>query len=84
MDEARAIFGEDFNYDGIDFNELNEEMDDGDLEDEDEIEEDEEEEEEEEIEPEYDEEGNLIEVIKINKKIQKKNISDFVIFSKQH
>ncbi len=74
MDEARAIFGEDFNYDGIDFNELNEEMDDGDLEDEDEIEEDEEEEEEEEeeIEPEYDEEGNLIEVIKINSKNSKK------------
>jgi len=69
MDEARAIFGEDFNYDGIDFNELNEEMDDGDLEDEDEIEEDEEEEEEAEaMEPEYDEDGNLIEDVKIKTK----------------
>jgi hypothetical protein len=65
MEEARAIFGEDFNFDGIDFNELNKEMDDGDLEDEDEIEEDEEEEEEAEaMEPEYDEDGNLIEEVK--------------------
>ena len=69
MDEARAIFGEDFNFDGIDFNELNEEMDDGDLEDEDEIENEEDEEEEEAMEPEYDEEGNLIEEVK-NKKVQ--------------
>lgn len=65
MDEARAIFGEDINFDGIDFNELNEEMADGDVEEEDEIEEDEEEEEEE-IEPEYDEDGNLIEIVKTN------------------
>jgi len=63
MDEARAIFGEDFNFDGVDFNELNQEMDDGDLEDEDEIEE---EEEEEEVEPEYDEDGNLIETVNNN------------------
>jgi hypothetical protein len=70
MEEARAIFGDDFNFDGIDFNELNAEMDDGDLEDEDEIEEEEleeEVEEEEEIEPQYDEEGNPIEDVKIKR-----------------
>jgi hypothetical protein len=79
MEEARAIFGEDFNFDGIDFNELNEEMDDGDLEDEDEIEEDEEEEEEAEaMEPEYDEDGNLIEEVK-NKRIGE-NIFGFCNF----
>ena len=74
MEEARAIFGEDFNFDGIDFNELNEEMDDGDLEDEDEIEEEEEEleaeAEEEGMEPQYDEEGNPIEHVKIKKNLK--------------
>ncbi len=60
IDEARAIFGEDFNFDGIDFNELNDEIDEDDLEDDDEIEE----EEIEDIEPKYDEDGNLIEDVK--------------------
>jgi hypothetical protein len=63
IDEARAIFGEDFNFDGIDFNELNDEIDEDDLEDDDEIEADEEEEIEG-VEPKYDEDGNLIEDVK--------------------
>jgi hypothetical protein len=67
MDEARAIFGEAFNFDEIDYNELNEEMDD---EDEDEIED----EEEEEVEPEYDDDGNIIEDVKKQNKNEKKKI----------
>ncbi len=69
MDEARAIFGEAFNFDEIDYNELNEEIDD---EDEDEIED----EEEEEVEPEYDDDGNIIEDVK-KQKTMKRIFFDF-------
>ncbi len=84
MDEARAIFGEDFNFDGIDFNELNDEMDEGDLEDDDEIEEDEDEElEDEVVEPKYDEDGNLIEVVR--KKIFQEDLKRlFCVFVCDH
>lgn len=60
IDEARAIFGDDFNFDGIDFNEFNDEQEDD--EDEDDVDEDEDmEEEETDVEPKYDEDGNVIE-----------------------
>ena len=59
IDEARAIFGDDFNFDGIDFNEFNDEQEDD--EDEDDADEDEDMEEETDVEPKYDEDGNLIE-----------------------
>jgi hypothetical protein len=55
IDEARAIFGEEFNFDGIDFNELNDDMEDGDVD-----EDDDEEDEDMDAQSEYDEEGNLI------------------------
>ena len=61
IDEARAIFGEDFNFDGIDFNELNDEIDEDDLEDDDDEMEDEDLEE---VEPKYDEDGNVIEDVR--------------------
>lgn len=65
MDEARAIFGDDFNFDGIDFNEINEELEDD--EDEDEIDEEDDDEEMEDVEPKYDEDGNIIEDVMSNK-----------------
>lgn len=58
--EAQAIFGDDFSFNDINYDEIND-----DAEDEEDEEEDEEEEEEEEepAEPEYDEDGNLIESV---------------------
>lgn len=67
MDEARAIFGNDFNFD-IDMNEFNDAADE-EIDDDDEIDA-EEDEDEEEIEPEYDDEGNLIE-----------NVDKIIVFS---
>ena len=60
--EAQAIFGDDFSFNDIKFDEINDDAEDED-EEEDEEEEDEDEEEEEPAEPEYDEDGNLIESV---------------------
>ena len=81
MDDARAIFGEEFNFDGIDFNELNEDMDDEDLEDEDEIEQEEDDEEEVQVEPEYDDDGKLIEhVTQEEEKLIKSINVNFILY----
>ena len=77
IDEARAIFGEDFNFDGIDYNELNEVEEDED----DEIDE-EEDEEIEDVEPKYDEDGNLVEDVN-EQRIKKRLESLFRSFRKQ-
>ncbi len=67
IEEARAIFGDDFNFDGIDFNQLNDDMDGDDLEDDDDDDDElEEDVADEEIEPKYDEDGNLIEEVRNN------------------
>jgi hypothetical protein len=67
IEEARAIFGDDFNFDGSDFNQLNDDMDGDDLEDDDDDDDElEEDVADEEIEPKYDEDGNLIEEVRNN------------------
>ena len=60
MAEAQAIFGDEFSFNDINFDELNDDME----EEEEDEDEEEEEEDEEDMEPEYDEDGNLIESVK--------------------
>lgn len=84
MDEARAIFGEDFNFDDI---ETNEEMNDGDEDEDDEIDDEIEDEMEDNVEPEYDEEGRLIEDVNKTEKKPEFFFSfnfSYLIFSKEH
>lgn len=63
IDEARAIFGDDFNFDGIDFSEFNDEQD-GDEDEDEDADEEEEMDEGEDVEPKYDEDGNIIDDVR--------------------